>query len=249
MAELVSERAAPLFDGWEESMLWGCLDGTMGEVVVDDDQSPQSALALVGGRSFFAFLAGKPDAALLRMCEGKDVIIVPRDEAWSALLEENYGKRLRAITRYATRKDTLFDRERVAAWVESLPAGYRLEEIDERLYQTCLAQEWSQDLVANYPSWQDYQARGLGYVVVKDGRLVAGASSYASYAGGIEIEVDTVTAYRRQGLATACAARLIQACLERGLYPSWDAHTLASLALAEKLGYVFSHAYRAYEWR
>ncbi len=32
-----------------------------------------------------------------------------------------------------------------------------------------------------------------------------------------------------------------------GLYPSWDAHTPTSLALAEKLGYGFSHGYVAYE--
>ncbi len=36
-------------------------------------------------------------------------------------------------------------------------------------------------------------------------------------------------------------------CLDRDLYPSWDAHTPTSLALAEKLGYGFSHGYVAYE--
>ena len=36
-------------------------------------------------------------------------------------------------------------------------------------------------------------------------------------------------------------------CLERGLYPSWDAHTEISAALAEKLGYHVSHPYVVYE--
>ena len=35
--------------------------------------------------------------------------------------------------------------------------------------------------------------------------------------------------------------------LEEGLYPSWDAHNMDSVRLAEKLGYKFSHAYTAYE--
>ena len=44
-----------------------------------------------------------------------------------------------------------------------------------------------------------------------------------------------------------CSAALILACLRRGWYPSWDAQNPASLSLAEKLGYHFSHAYVAYE--
>jgi hypothetical protein len=35
-------------------------------------------------------------------------------------------------------------------------------------------------------------------------------------------------------------------CLERGLYPNWDAHTRESLALAQKLGYVFDREYLCY---
>ena len=83
-----------------------------------------------------------------------------------------------------------------------------------------------------------------------DGEVVSGASSYSSYTGGIEVEVDTKEEYRRNGLATACAAKLIIECLKRNLYPSWDAQNKWSVALAEKLGYHYSHAYTAYEmWK
>ncbi|MFT3983058.1 MAG: GNAT family N-acetyltransferase [Lachnospiraceae bacterium] len=77
--------------------------------------------------------------------------------------------------------------------------------------------------------------------------LVAGAYSYAFYKGGIEVEIDTKEEERRKGLALVCAVKLIMECLERGLYPSWDAHNKESLALAEKLGYVFDKKYPAYE--
>ena len=50
-------------------------------------------------------------------------------------------------------------------------------------------------------------------------------------------------AHRRRGLATACAAGLILACLDRGLFPSWDAANPESVGLAQKLGYRFSHEY------
>ena len=73
--------------------------------------------------------------------------------------------------------------------------------------------------------------------VLRDETLVAGASSYATFEGGIEIEIDTRPEERRKGLARACGAALILECLDRGLYPSWDAHDTVSLALAEQLGY------------
>ena len=75
---------------------------------------------------------------------------------------------------------------------------------------------------------------------------VAGAGSYCVYRGGIEIEIDTRADHRRKGLAAACGARLILECLDRGLYPSWDAIDLRSAVLAEKLGYHRGEAYVTY---
>lgn len=53
--------------------------------------------------------------------------------------------------------------------------------------------------------------------------------------------------YRRKGLACVCGAKLILECLKQNLYPSWDAQNKASVALAEKLGYHYSHTYTAIE--
>ena len=46
-----------------------------------------------------------------------------------------------------------------------------------------------------------YKKLGLGVVILKDGDVVAGASSYSTYDKGIEIEIDTKEGYRRKGLA------------------------------------------------
>lgn len=248
MAEQM-RRVASLFGDWSETLIWACLEGRMGQIHVDNTQSPQSALALYGRQSFFGFLAGKPNAALLRKCEGKDIILVPQDQAWADLIESQYGHRVRVFTRYATKKDTLFDREQLQGLVSSLPEGFEVTSINRSLYEACLAEAWSQDLVSNYTDFDQFATLGLGYLVLHKGQVVSGASSYASYSGGIEIEVDTREDYRGQGLATICAAKLILTCLERGFYPSWDAHTLTSLKLAEKLGYELDKAYQAYEWR
>ena len=84
-------------------------------------------------------------------------------------------------------------------------------------------------------------------MILKSGRIVAGASSRTRYKEGIEIEVDTIEDERRKGLATIVCAALILQCLEEGLYPSWDARNMNSVRLAEKLGYEFDHEYTAYE--
>lgn len=76
---------------------------------------------------------------------------------------------------------------------------------------------------------------------------MSGASSYSRYQEGIEIEIDTREDYRRKGFASVCGAKLILECLKRNLYPSWDAQNKASVSLAEKLGYHYSHIYTAIE--
>ena len=84
-------------------------------------------------------------------------------------------------------------------------------------------------------------------VILKNGRIVAGASSYTRYNDGIEIEVDTASDERKKNLATIACAALILKCLDENLYPSWDAQNTVSVHLAEKLGYEFDHEYVAYE--
>ena len=101
-------------------------------------------------------------------------------------------------------------------------------------------------LTSQFSSYEQYRKYGLGIAALCGRELVAGASSYTVYDGGIEIQIDTQLKHRRKGLAAACGAKLILECLERGLYPSWDAHDRRSAALAEKLGYHVSHSYIAY---
>lgn len=239
--------AQSLFTDWEETIIWSCLQGIMGEVWVDNSDSPQSALAKLGKVASFGFLAGRPNLDLVEMCRGEDIILVPQHAGWCDLIEGVYSNEAQAFTRYATKKDTVFDCEKLARFVTNVPAEVSLQFIDQQHYETCLSQPWSRDLVANYEDYQSYSQLGLGVVAIYRGQLVAGASSYSTYDKGIEIEIGTHPDFRRQGLAKAVAAKLILTCLDRGLYPSWDAHTKPSLALAEKLGYELSHEYRAYE--
>lgn len=240
--------AAPLFSACDDALAWSCLQGIMGAVIADDEHLPASAAAVLGD---FMILAGKPDAELLDLehlpvC-ARPSILVPRAAGWADAIERRLGPRARRFERYATVKDPgAFDRRALERLAADTPQGVSLRPIDETLYRACLAEGWSRDLVSQFPSHERFEELAVGIAAVEDDRVVSGASTYARYRAGIEIEVDTRPDRRRRGLARAAAAALILACLDRGLYPGWDAHTAASLALARQLGYRPSHAYAAY---
>ena len=235
--------AAGLFNGWQETLIWSCLQKVMGKVFVTDPVHPRSAMAFVG---CFAFMAGKPERELVLAKPEGFVIMTPQNEAWAALIEECWPD-ARKATRYAIRKDTRFDRTELQRIAGRLPAGYELKAIDAAMYDLCLEDPVTADFVSSFGSREKYLELGRGVVILKDGRIVSGASSYTRYREGIEIEVDTVPEERRRGLAVAACAALILRCLDEGLYPSWDAQNMDSVRIAEKLGYEFDHEYIVYE--
>ena len=238
-----TSKVRDLFEGWEETLILSCLQQVMGKVYVTDPEAPRSACAFVG---CFAFYAGEPDRELVAAKPEGFIIMVPRNKEWAFLIEECFPS-AKKVTRYAIRKDTRFDTAALQREADSLPEGYELREIDAGIYRLCLEDPVTRDFVSAFGSMEKYLELGRGVVVLKNGRIVAGASSYTRYNGGIEIEVDTVETERRKHLATTVCAALIVRCLKEGLYPSWDAQNMNSVHLAEKLGYEFSHEYTAYE--
>lgn len=236
-----------MFHDWNETLIWSCLQGIMGEIYTNSTED--AAMAILGD---FAFYAGNPSEELIRFkpesCKQDFIIMVPQNDAWAGLIETCYGDKAKKVTRYAVKKEKdIFDAEKLEQAVLNLPDGYELKMLGEQEYKMCLNNEWAKDLVSQYKDYDTYRELGLGAVVLKDGELAAGASSYSTYSEGIEIQIDTRVDQRRKGLAYACGAKLILECLRRGLYPSWDAQNTWSAALAEKLGYHFSHEYIAYE--
>lgn len=243
------EQAAHLFEGWEETIVWSCLQNIMGKLYGNKPAEPSSAMIALGD---FCFLAGEPDEEIVSYRPERDGdgfrILVPQDRNWEKLIEDVYGPEAKKVVRYAIKKEPdVFDRHRLQEMAERLPEGYELKLIDEGLFDLCGKISWCQDWVKQYDSYVMYRKYGLGVVILKEGEPVSGASSYSGYRGGIEIEIDTREDFRRKGLASICGAKLIMECLKKGWYPSWDAQNKWSVALAGKLGYHFSHEYTAYE--
>ena len=234
-----TEKIRALFADSQDTLVWSCLDGTMGEFYADEEE--KSASAVVGD---FCFLAGVPCRELVENVTRDYIIMVPQDRAWFELIADVWGQKANKITRYATKKENTFDVEFLKK--AALPSGFEIRPIDRELFDYCKT-AWCRDFVSQYDTFEQYEKLGLGFVITKDGVPVSGASSYSSYKGGIEIQVDTKSGFRRQGLAFCACAELILECLKRGIFPSWDAHNLSSLMLSRKLGYEFAYSYTAYE--
>lgn len=238
-----TSKVSALFEGWDETLIYSCLQKVMGRVYVTDPEQPKSALAFIG---CFAFYGGEPDRELVMHRPAGFVIMTPQNEVWAELIEECRPS-AKMTVRYAIRKDTRFDAAMLKRMADAIPKDYELRKIDAEIYDQCLQDPVTRDFVSSFESKEAYLRLGRGMVLMKNGRIVSGASSYSRYREGIEIEVDTVPEERKRGLATIVCAALILNCLEEGLYPSWDAQNPASVQLAEKLGYEFDHEYKVYE--
>ncbi len=241
-------KIAALFDNWMETPIWSCLQGYMGRAWADDALEPKAAQIITGDLCFFA---GEPNTQLVRNVPSdfpsRYLLMVPQNQEWASLIECEHKGRYCKTMRYAIKKERdVFNRDRLNTYIQNLSKEFTLRKIDEVLYHSIKKEDWSKDLCSQFPQYQDYKRMGLGYVVLHGESIVSGASSYTAYNGGIEIEIDTREDFRRRGLALVCAARLILECLDKGLYPSWDAANKESVALAEKLGYNFDYEYLTY---
>lgn len=159
MKEQTMQKVHSLFTGWNQTIIWSCLDGTMGQIIVDDDSNPQSALAILGINSAFAFFAGKPNLNLITTAVDacSDLIMVPQNTEWANMIEKYYGDQVRKFTRYATLKDTNFDTTKLQLNIEKLSPEFQIHSIDASLYDQCLQKEWSTDLVGNYSNYDEFK--------------------------------------------------------------------------------------------
>jgi GNAT superfamily N-acetyltransferase len=241
-------RIAPIFDGWDETLLWSCLQGYMGNAWADDIHNPKSAQIITGD---FCFFAGIPNNELVKNIPkyfpAQCILMIPQNDEWANLVETEYKNNCNKFMRYAIKKEPdIFDTAKLHAYIENLPFEYSIRKIDEEIFNKVKTEEWSMDLCSQFTTYNEYEKYGIGFVVFHEDTIVCGASSYTVYNAGIEIEIDTKKEYRRRGLALACASKLVVECLDRKLYPSWDAANKESVALSEKLGYNFDIEYVAY---
>ncbi len=122
-----------------------------------------------------------------------------------------------------------------------VPEGYRLAGMDKDAFERHPFSHGK-----NYACWDAFMAEGSGAVAYYGGEIVASASSFLSLNGEAEMDISTQEAHRGKNLATACAARMLQDCAERGIIVHWDAQNDISRHLAEKFGFEAEKEYAVY---
>ncbi len=244
----------PLWEGEEEEVtLLSCIEGHMGRLWVDVMEKPNCAFALVGDFCYIIGCYNKSEEKniieiLMEHCQGKIIMIDAKQwEPMLSLLKEEFPERFKTFTRYALfGKLEWFDQAKLQEYATAIEPEFHAVRIDEKIYPITQEQFWTADFCSNFITQQDFKEHGIGYVILKDNEIIAGASTYSYCEGKLEITIETKEEYRKKGLALACASKIILECLERNIFPRWDAANMASVALAEKLGYRFNHEYTVY---
>jgi GNAT superfamily N-acetyltransferase len=129
-----------------------------------------------------------------------------------------------------------------------VPAGLTIRPMDRALLADC---EWGPAMELACGSLEAFLAHGIGLCLLRGDAIIAEA--YAPFRGISTIELGAVTreADRGHGYAALLCAHLIPLCRERGLAPYWscDADNVASIKLAQRLGFVDARPYAAMIYR
>lgn len=227
--------------------LWAVLDGTIqGRLLVDNADAPTFAVvqevaegtAYVGGEVTPPALAGAVEQ--LRI-EQEVVICLWLDAPLAAMLPPAADYDGTAID--------FVDRS-VALDLGALamaPPGYTLAPITAELVPALSGYDY---YIAMFGGAAAALSHTVGFCLLHADQVVSEAVAGPLTHGIAEIGVGTREEYRRNGLATIVAARVIQACEALGYAPFWNAsqQNRPSVALAQRLGFQTERPFRVVAW-
>ncbi len=216
------------------------LDGTMGEAYADNISNPNFAILIVRKYCFMSGNIGKENLHKLIDNKLKQYIIIPSDSLKN-IIEEIFKDNINKLERYSIKKNPLFDKQKLQEYIEKAPKEYPIQEIDKNT-----AEKIKEEKCINITD--NYKKNGVGYCCIYNNEIIGVASSNIFYKDGIEVNIKVKDEYRRRGIATALASKLILKCLEENKKISWDAANLWSVGLAKKLGFEYDSTYNIYKF-
>jgi len=217
------------------------VEGQMGRALVDDPRRPTAYCVAVGPFRYFAGDAATPGGQTMIRELPPWTLLMPSPPEWIAAAQAAFGDRLVGFPRYSFSAEALSEAH-LTHLLDNSPHRERVVPVDAEL----LARPGSPVEIEDFDSPADFLARGIAYTLLEDGQPAGAAYSSLVCSRGIEVSIFVDEPYRRRGVATALAARLLLACLRRGLRPNWDAANPESCQLALKLGYAATGTYDAY---
>lgn len=227
--------------------LWAMLDGIIeSRILVDDPRAPACCLIqeLAEGTVYLGGAVSAPDlAAGINRLRGVQEVVICH---WPGALLDGV---LPPAPDYDGEAIDFTDRSPTVdlnAFAD-LPPGYELRPIDQAIVPLLAGFEYYASM---FGSVERAIEQTIGYCIVHGREVVSEAVAGPLARGIAEIGVGTHAAHRRRGLATAAAARVIQACEGRGYQPFWNAsqRNVPSVALARRLGFRTARPFRVLAW-
>jgi GNAT superfamily N-acetyltransferase len=220
------------------------LEAQMGKAFVDDSANPTAFHIQVGPFHYYAGDAlGSGGQEMLKNF-GPYNLLMSASEGWVEAGRTMYSERFIGFERYSFSSESLsLDR------IQKLCRDYAGSSTIKRFDSALLAQTWGRDHfidVSDFESPEDFLERGICYCAEKDGEIIGAAYSSLVCNTGIEVSLFVAEEHRRQGIATALSAHLLQWCLKNNMDAHWDAANPESCKLAEKLGYIPAGSYQAH---
>ncbi len=217
------------------------LDGVMGKAFVDNIENPNIAFLVVRK---YCFISGNINDKKLKDIideNFKNYTLIPSDIIANKI-ENIYSNNVQKSQRYSIKKEVSFDKVRLHRMSNSLEKKFKFIQIDEALADNIKKIEFI-NITDNY------KKNGIGFCCVHNNEIIGVASSNIFYKDGIEVNIKVKEEYRRKGIATAMASKLIIECLNQNKKISWDAANLNSVSLAEKLGFEYDSSYNIYNFK
>lgn len=237
----------PLFKEclYDRVLIDSVLEGKIGKAYADSIGQPRVARLDSGSFTMLAGNLAVPGTIDLIQC-APITYVTPQTNAWRDLLQGEFGSRISAMpfTNFSWRP---LQPVYLAKLIGSIPSTYRLKQIDRPLAGQLPSDMGNKYFLENFHSIEDFLARGIGFCILHQDKIVSAATSFAQSSKAIDIEIETVPDYRRRGLGTIVGAKLVSHCLEQGIEPRWLAANPISEKLALKLGYTQGETYLTYE--
>ncbi|MGF9915327.1 GNAT family N-acetyltransferase [Paenibacillus ehimensis] len=234
-----------------------------GKIFVDDPDRPRTAMIwAIASIAFFvgdcrnsefiphlnSYIDRKINQDSMEIIGGTWFTIAVADEAWDEALNE-------ALTDYELHEgeDLVFEfaADRYSKLRQAqTETRFQITPLNAALLNDPANDFVLEDLSEFWNSTGDFMDKGFGYCVLKDGTVQSVCFSGYVYGNGHDLVVRTYEeAERQKGLGAAVTFAYLDYCVRNGLVPHWttDEENEASMALANKCGFVLKEKSKVYE--
>ncbi|MDD5659736.1 MAG: GNAT family N-acetyltransferase, partial [Actinomycetota bacterium] len=197
------------------------LEGKTGSMWVDDIENPRVARLDTGLFTVFAGdCTAKKTLDLVR--QAPIHFVTPENESWKNILCNEFQGRISSLhfSEYSlfSKDETL-----LKEMIDKLPKNYKLKPLDKSLCMHLGSDIGNKYFLENFSSIDDFLDLGIGFCVLLNNQIVSAATSMAAAGNMIDIEIETVKEYRKKGLGTIVAAKLVLSCIKKEITPKWMA--------------------------